>query len=161
MSLYNTFIPSTANSVPSTVTNCIGKPSAACDSIVGSSMTGNGFCSTPGNQNNTVCGCVNNILPCPNKLSPFCANNNGAYLPSYMSNGNNDDSCPDNMCINSIDETTGGNLSNVVQACGGSSSDLGGIIQFLSSHPLVLLVILFVVVIFLNIITIKIFNKLP
>ena len=153
MALFNLFNPDT--DLPSTISTCVANPSADCDKTIGSTMLNTGYCST--NPQSIVCGCVNNSMPCPQKLSPYC----GEYAYHPSTEAAQSANCPDIACVNFVNDIseTSGNTGDIVQACGMSSVSSSGIVRFIFFHPLIILVILFIIIVIINVAVYKYVNR--
>lgn len=145
MALFNLFNPDTP---AGDVALCLANPTAECDSTtIGSTILGVGYCKQ--NPQSIICGCVNNSLPCPQKLSPYC----GKYAYHPTTEASQGVNCPTSVCVNSASDVseTSGNSGDIIQACGMASISSSGIIRYLFFHPLLVLVILFILIAVVNV----------
>ena len=61
-----------------------GRSSTACDAVVGSKVTGFGYCSQKAYENMTYCGCVNAGVSTPECVFAPCADTPNAYKTTAM-----------------------------------------------------------------------------
>lgn len=124
-----------------------GSASASCDVIVGSTMHGSGYCSTPPYSTMSYCACVNNAIGCPMLAATACANNEFAYRPTDMlaPSGQAYLACKDTTICNDIIDVYGSEnvVTGITQDCG----KVTDIRQLIGSNPAIaILIFLFVVV---------------
>ena len=99
---------------------------AACDQTVGSSIQMVGMCALPEYRQTTYCSCVNNSVPCPEFVSPPCANSGFSYKPyswsvkNPLTDKSKTEVCADfPLCINYLNIAgTDEELATVSQQCG-------------------------------------------
>jgi hypothetical protein len=138
-------------SLPKEFEQCLppNKASQSCDAIVGSAVTGQGYCSQPAYQNMTYCSCVNNAVACPEFTMVSCANGDYSYKPwiwdqPQASGLSINQNCQKNpICVNVVEAGGADNvLSNVNQNCGGSTTTAPSLL-----YIYIILVVMFVIII--------------
>lgn len=135
------------DALPKKFRACVEKPgTAACDALVGSAASGQGYCSRPAYAQTTYCACVNNAIPCAGIAAAACVNSEFAYLPTAMRapDGQKYLECMATpICVNVFE--VGGNqnvVQNIKQECG----PITNITNIINTNP-VLAVLVFVLVV--------------
>lgn len=111
--------------LPAPFRACLQNPDGlGCDNIVGSRLSGIGYCAGAF-ATQPYCGCVNNIIPCPQIAAQACANSPLAYRPTAMRPGGTVyDTCKSQpICVNIASV---GGAQNLVS---GFSQQCGGVVQ--------------------------------
>jgi hypothetical protein len=125
-------------SLGSSVQNCLppNKATAACDAVIGSAQTGNGFCANPQYAQTTYCSCVNSAVACPNFALAACANTEYSYKPWYWNQPSTTGGPSRNqycakapVCVNLVEVGGSQNIvSGITQQCG-TIKDITNIIK--------------------------------
>jgi hypothetical protein len=132
---------------------------AGCDAIIGSAVTGQGFCAQAPFNQMTYCACVNaspGFGGCPMVASKACADSPHAYMPSrwFVSPGPGADT-PYNTCVKNpicINYAEVGGANNVVTGVTQQCGDVTNITTELKLDPSVYFVALLLLVILLGLI---------
>jgi hypothetical protein len=116
------------SSLPADFQSCLppNKPSAACDTIIGNSQAGLGYCGNPEYREMTYCACVNNAVACPNFSMASCANSEYSYKPwSWDQPGTTGGASKNELCakapicVNLVEVGGSQNVvSGITQQCG-------------------------------------------
>ena len=120
----------------------------ACDQIVGSDLSQQGYCAQPAYRSQTYCACVNSpiISGCPTVVFAPCANSAFSYKPYTLQppNGTAYQTCKgQNICVNQV--LVGGSqnvVKDIKQQCG----YIQNITNALSVNPQLAAVAVFLIV---------------
>lgn len=120
-----------------------GQSTIACDTLVGSKLTGLGYCAQKAYQDMTYCGCVNAGVSTPECIFAPCADNTQAYRTTTMqaAMANATENCP--STINCVMVRAMGGADNVTKTVA-QPINCYGFVPWLMEHltAVVLLLIL-------------------
>jgi hypothetical protein len=126
-----------------------GQSSTACDAVVGSKVTGLGYCSQKAYENMTYCGCVNAGVSTPECVFAPCADTPNAYKTTAMQTvlGDPARSCPSSVNCASVRAMGGsGNVASSVSQEPGCYGFFPWIQEHLTTIVLLLILVAIVAV---------------
>lgn len=119
------------------------------DNVIGSALSGSGYCAQDAFKQQLYCACVNSPVPNPECIFAPCANQADAYKTVQMQKIANDaqQMCPTTVNCTQVFEMGGSNniASNVSQTmnCGGVVETF---ITNIEAHPIIAILILILVI---------------